>query len=104
MNKTLLLFLIILVEGYVVLACELLTIRQLIPFVGSGPEMISIVISAVLLPLAVGYYRGGQSFRSKYAKSVRSGRPPLSARSILLWKILGSTLFLALGSGLITSS
>jgi hypothetical protein len=38
MSKTRLFFLVILIEGYVVLACELLAIRQLIPFVGSGTE------------------------------------------------------------------
>ena len=53
-------YLVILLEGYVVLATELLAIRQLIPFVGSGTETIAIVIAAILMPLAVGYYAGGQ--------------------------------------------
>jgi len=70
MNKTQLLFLIILVEGYVVLACELLAIRQLIPFVGSGTDVVSITISAVLLPLAVGYHWGGHAYK-KHARSIR---------------------------------
>ncbi len=43
-----------------VLASELLVIRQLVPFVGSGTEIIAIIISAVLLPLAVGYHQGGR--------------------------------------------
>lgn len=53
-------FFIILIEGYAVLATELLAIRQLIPFVGSGTETVAIIISAVLLPLAIGYYIGGK--------------------------------------------
>ncbi len=60
MRKSHLLLLIILIEGYVVLASELLAIRELIPFVGSGTEIVSIIISAVLLPLALGYHVGGQ--------------------------------------------
>ena len=60
LSKTTRLFFIILIEGYVVLATELLAIRQLIPFVGSGTETVAIIISAVLLPLAVGYHTGGK--------------------------------------------
>ena len=60
LSKPTLLFLIILIEGYVVLATELLAIRSLVPFVGSGTEVISIIISAVLLPLALGYHYGGR--------------------------------------------
>ena len=59
MNKARL-FLIILIEGYAVLATELLAIRQLIPFVGSGTDTVAILISAVLLPLAIGYHQGGR--------------------------------------------
>lgn len=54
------LYLIIFLEGYVVLSTELLAIRLTIPFVGSGADTISIIIAGVLLPLAFGYYRGGQ--------------------------------------------
>lgn len=61
MKRQLLFFTAILIEGYAVLASELLAIRQLSPFVGSGTETIAIVISAVLMPLAIGYYKGGQS-------------------------------------------
>lgn len=56
-----LLFLTISLEGYVVLAMELLAIRQLTPFVGSSTDTISIIIAAVLLPLAIGYHVGGNS-------------------------------------------
>ncbi|NCT40437.1 MAG: hypothetical protein GW778_02095 [Alphaproteobacteria bacterium] len=65
MNKTLpvfALFLVIILEGYVVLSSELLAIRQTIPFVGSGTDTVSIIIAAVLMPLAFGYQAGG-SFR-----------------------------------------
>lgn len=58
--QTLVLFTIIIVEGYIVLASELLTIRQTIPYVGSGTDTISIIIAAVLMPLAFGYHFGGK--------------------------------------------
>ncbi|MBM3617449.1 MAG: hypothetical protein FJX23_02770 [Alphaproteobacteria bacterium] len=59
MKRSHLLLLIIFLEGYVVLAAELLCMRLLVPFVGSGTEIIAIIISAVLLPLAFGYHWGG---------------------------------------------
>lgn len=65
---------IILIEGYVVLAYELLAIRQAIPFVGSGTDTISIVIASVLMPLAFGYQAGGHfkpRLRAPYLFSVR---------------------------------
>jgi len=96
-NKTRLLFLVILVEGYVVLACELLAIRQLIPFVGSGTENISIVISAVLLPLAIGYHFGGGAFKRYYAKYKKNRKRYMSVRKILLRNIISSLTILSLG-------
>lgn len=77
------LFLVIFIEGYVVLASELLAIRLMIPFVGSGTETISIIISAVLLPLAIGYHIGGMSYQRSFAKRSRFGKPQRSVRSIL---------------------
>ncbi len=58
-KQTLLLFFIIVVEGYIVLSSELLAIRQSIPYVGSGTDTISIIIAAVLMPMAFGYQSGG---------------------------------------------
>ena len=48
-------------EGYVVLAVELLAIRQLTPYVGNATDTVAIVIAAVLLPLAFGYEAGGRA-------------------------------------------
>lgn len=93
MNKNQLLFLTILLEGYVVLACELIAIRTLIPFVGSGTEVISIVISAVLLPLAAGYHIGGQRFQ----KAQKTSQRPVSIRKILLRNLLNAMVPLAFG-------
>lgn len=59
-QKLIFLFFIIFLEGYVVLSAELLAIRQTLPFVGSGTDTVSIIIAAVLMPLAFGYYAGGQ--------------------------------------------
>lgn len=67
-----LLFLTITLEGYVVLAMELLAIRQLTPFVGSSTDSISIIIAAVLLPLAIGYHVGGSTrFTPKQSVELR---------------------------------
>lgn len=97
MTKGALLFLIIFIEGYVVLACELLAIRQLIPFVGSGTETISLVISAVLLPLAVGYHQGGLAWRRQYRRARSNGKRVFSVRQLLLRNIVGALLVLTLG-------
>ncbi len=53
-------FILIILEGYVVLSSELLAIRLSIPFVGSGTDTVSVIIAAVLMPLAFGYYYGGR--------------------------------------------
>jgi hypothetical protein len=97
LNKTTLLFSVILIEGYVVLACELLAIRQLVPFVGSGTEVVSIVISAVLLPLAIGYHYGGIAYRRKYARSRNRGETGSSIRKVLLRNIVSALFILTLG-------
>lgn len=55
-----LLFFIIFLEGYVVLAAELIAIRQMTPVAGTGTDVIAIIIAAVLMPLAFGYDAGGR--------------------------------------------
>jgi len=97
MNKTQLLFLIILIEGYVVLATELLAIRTLIPFVGSGTETVSIIISAVLLPLAIGYHVGGNAFKNAFAKAKLKSSKKLSIRKLLLKNVASALIVLSLG-------
>lgn len=71
MISSLPLFLIIFLEGYVVLSTELLAIRMLIPFTGSGTDTVSIIIAAILMPLAFGYFAGG-GFRPSGKISVRT--------------------------------
>ncbi|MGE0755103.1 MAG: fused MFS/spermidine synthase [Alphaproteobacteria bacterium] len=98
MHKTQLLFIIILIEGYVVLATELLAIRQLIPFVGSGTETISIIISAVLLPLAIGYHAGGKAFSRQYQlRKAKGVEEPLTVRKLLLRNIVTALIILSIG-------
>jgi hypothetical protein len=87
MNKILFLFFIIFLEGYVVLSGELLAIRQTIPYIGSGTDTVSIIIASVLMPLAFGYYAGGQ-----YKKKNRG-----SVRKKLLSNILTSLFFFIFG-------
>lgn len=69
-----------------VLAVELLAVRLLIPFVGSGVEVMAIVISGVLLPLATGYHAGGT--RMSRASC------PRSVRRLLLRNLLNALLML----------
>lgn len=85
------LYLIILIEGYIVLAVELLAIRQIIPFVGNGIETIAIVVAAVLMPLALGYYAGG-----KY-KPKTKGKYFFSVRTKLINNIITAAFILPLG-------
>ncbi|RYG61842.1 MAG: hypothetical protein EON60_02055 [Alphaproteobacteria bacterium] len=71
MNRKLV-YLTIFLEGYVVLAIELLLMRQLTPFVGSATDIFAIIIAAVLLPLAVGYHMGGRTAVNLTPETARS--------------------------------
>lgn len=92
MNKMPVLFFIIFLEGYVVLSTELLAIRQTIPFVGSGTDTVSIIIAAVLMPLAFGYHTGGR-FRPYRTKS----HGYFSVRDKLIRNLIVSIVFLTFG-------
>ncbi len=91
MNLTFLLFIVIIIEGYVVLASELIAIRLTTAYVGNGTDTVSIIIAAVLMPLAVGYYVGGR-FKAGFV----NGRY-CSVRKRLARNILISSLFLLPG-------
>lgn len=52
--------LIIVIEGFVSIAIEILTIRQLLPVAGSSVVVTSLVIGIFLLFLALGYRQGGK--------------------------------------------
>jgi hypothetical protein len=70
-RKNLFLYVVIFLEGYAVLSAELLFIRQLLPYVGNATDTVAVIIAAVLLPLAVGYYVGGHAhIRNK--KTIRA--------------------------------
>ena len=86
------LFLIIFLEGYAVLSAELLAIRLIIPYTGSGTDTISIIIAAVLMPLAFGYYFGGQ-FKQKYTGRGRA----FTVRKRLILNVTTATVILTLG-------
>lgn len=92
-NYSFALFLIIVVEGYIVLSSELLAIRQTVPHVGSGTDTISIIIAAVLLPLAFGYHFGGQ-FKPGY---IIGNRFFLTTRKKLILNLWIAGLFLLFG-------
>ncbi|MFO1257368.1 MAG: fused MFS/spermidine synthase [Gammaproteobacteria bacterium] len=53
-------FSIILLEGFVTVSVQILTIRQLIPFVGNSVAVTSLIIGIFLLFLAYGYRQGGR--------------------------------------------
>ena len=87
------LFALIILEGYVVLSSELLAIRMTIPFVGSGTDTVSIIIAAVLMPLAFGYHAGGR-FKPGYRDTWHSGRIYVSVREKLITNMLTALIFL----------
>ncbi|MCC7305292.1 MAG: fused MFS/spermidine synthase [Alphaproteobacteria bacterium] len=89
LDNTTLLFAIIILEGYVVLSCEMLAIRQTVPFVGSGTDTVSIIIAAVLMPLAFGYYAGGRFNPGK--------KPEQAIREKLTFNIVISQAILMIG-------
>lgn len=51
---------ILLIEGFITISVEIISIRQLLPFVGSSVVVTSLIIGFFLLFLAIGYYIGGQ--------------------------------------------
>lgn len=53
------LFTILLLEGFITISVEILTIRQLLPFFGGSVVITSIIIGVFLLFLAIGYSKGG---------------------------------------------
>lgn len=67
---SLLLTMIILIEGFVSIATEILTIRQLLPVAGGSVIVTSLIIGIFLLFLALGYHRGGQ-FRTHPQKDLQ---------------------------------
>ena len=96
-RSTAILFSIIFIEGYVVLASELLAIRLLIPFVGSGTEVVAIIISGVLFPLSVGYYVGGRRFQKEYHRAGTRRKERMSVRKILVRNLLTAMIILSGG-------
>ncbi len=91
------LFLLIFLEGYVVLSAEILAIRSTIPYVGSGTDTVSIIIAAVLMPLAFGYYAGG-----KFRPRINDGEEKETFRKRLLRNFMISAIFLTAGLSFIT--
>lgn len=89
MMRLTVIFLIIFLEGYAVLSTELLAIRQLIPFTGNGTDTVSVIIAAVLMPLAFGYFAGG-NFRP-------GGEKRETVRRRLLRNLPVAAVILALG-------
>lgn len=89
-----LLFLIIFLEGYVVLSSELLAIRQVIPYLGNGTDTVSLIIAAILMPLAFGYFLGGRFRPGKHG----------TVRKRLLLNTSLSALILSIGLSFVTMS
>lgn len=85
------LFFVIITEGYIVLSSELLAIRQTTPFIGNGTDTVSIIIAAVLMPLAVGYFIGG-----RFKPGFTNGQY-MSVRKKLTRNVLISSIFLLPG-------
>jgi spermidine synthase len=62
---------VIFIEGFVTIAVEMLTIRQLITVVGNSVIITSLIIGFFLLFLSFGYYRGGQ-YTSHYDRILKN--------------------------------
>lgn len=90
LENTYFLFVIIALEGYIILSAELLAMRMTIPFVGTGTDSVSVIIASVLMPLAAGYQSGGR-FRLKHNGKHRT------IREKLLRNVLIATCFLLPG-------
>ena len=68
----LLIYTIILLEGFVTVSVQILTIRQLIPFVGNSVTVTSLIIGIFLLCLAKGYLQGGRVSKDHTETLVRN--------------------------------
>jgi predicted membrane-bound spermidine synthase len=66
------LWLIVGVEGFVALAAQMLTIRQLMPFVGNNVIVTSLIIGFFLLALAIGYWEGGRVEEDAVKRLIRN--------------------------------
>lgn len=88
LNHVFLLYVIILIEGYVVLSAELLAMRQTIAYVGSGTDTVSIIIAAVLMPLAFGYQHGGRFKQGVYFDKYVTIRKKLISNILIASMIL----------------
>lgn len=66
------LWLIVGVEGFVALAAQMLTIRQLMPFVGNNVIVTSLIIGFFLLALAIGYWEGGRVEQDAAKRLIRN--------------------------------
>lgn len=62
------LFLIVLIEGFISIAIEMVAIRQVVPFSGSNVLNTSIIIGVFLLSLAAGYFCGGKVKENHFIK------------------------------------
>ena len=60
---------ILLLEGFITISIEIVTIRQLLPFFGGSVVITSIIIGIFLLFLAIGYWRGG-SYQRDFFKQL----------------------------------
>ncbi len=95
-KSTLAIFTLIILEGYVVLSSELLAIRLSIPFVGSGTDTVSVIIAAVLMPLAFGYFSGGRFKPGMHFDIFSFGPRYSSVRDKLIQNMVLALLFLLL--------
>ncbi len=87
-------FALIILEGYVVLSSELLAIRLGVPFVGSGTDTVSVIIAAVLMPLAFGYYYGGRFKAGQHFDLLSFGPRYISIRDKLILNMIYAMIFL----------
>ncbi len=61
-------FCLLLIEGFITISLEILSIRQLLPFVGNSVIVTSLIIGVFLLFLSFGYYIGGNCNKNHLEK------------------------------------
>lgn len=88
---------IILIEGFVSISIEIITIRQILPVAGGSVIVTSLIIGIFLLFLALGYKKGGQ-LQANYVDSPTSSAPQDDAlRKTLSYNFLLAALWLGIG-------
>lgn len=90
------LYSLIFLVGYIIISAVILVIRSTIPYVGSGTDNLTIILTAVLMPLALGNYAGGK-FKNRLSEEGAE-----TPRRKLLQNFMISAILLTIGLSFVT--